>query len=817
MAKVLTTNGSAQTAGNWTPSGKPTVSDDLEIPEGKKCEIPTITKCRSLYVAKKAEISGIGALEVTPNAEPENSFGKNWALRIETEAVVSGYTGSFTFVGSFATTEQKISVDKSLTLKSAFNFSTASAKYKLEEELKTTEFIGFAEKATLDTNGKKVTCQAFRGFSVAKTKITLGVSEIVLTGGFELGVAWEAPKGAEATLSAASAKIVLQDSTTGSIFNGNGQSYGTVVMESRKGEFKGSNTIGTLEMKTAGLEATKFEEGTTQTVTTFTANGKAGSLVKMESTVVAKKWKLSKAATTVSLDYLELKDSGVNVTPNWYAGTHSTNVSGNEGWKFESLFVEFLRSLSATQGQTPALPKQANLIKPLTQGTNLGMAKLPQRTLSFAQAQALVLGNRAIGKPYPLVQNVAPVAAKLAFKVISVEQTSSVAERAQVGKPLAVSQPQSVGFGRAFSLALKLTQEQIAKAIKALPRFLTIEQPSQVTGLGKSVLSKLSTAQNQNLFYSVAGKKSLSTAQNQNVGQLKEVPKAFSVSQGQTASLSKLQLRILRVIQEVIASPSRKALSKTVALVQVASPAVLKRVSTKTLSVIQGTIVFLQEPQHVEIRILSVVQPTVASLNKFTQKVILVTQPVTLAVKKFIPKEIKVAQANEANVRKSLPRTLLVSQPQIANMESRVLALFKIALTALQNIIPLSSKTLAKRMPLEQETVAKVNKGFAVSLKASVETIIEGTKTFLTRIFVVQNLTPEAGRSNIGRHPSAGAIIWILDEHKVIRVENTLHQYEGEIIKTPGQPDKLLFTLRKRGLEPAPPKKGSTRDPQWQP
>jgi hypothetical protein len=77
-----------------------------------------------------------------------------------------------------------------------------------------------------------------------------------------------------------------------------------------------------------------FYETRTYTVTNFNVSGTAGNLVTLQSRGAGTRFSLSKASGTVSVDYLSIKDSNATGGANWYAGTHSTNVSNNLGWTF---------------------------------------------------------------------------------------------------------------------------------------------------------------------------------------------------------------------------------------------------------------------------------------------------------------------------------------------------------------------------------------------------------------------------------------------------------------------------------------------------
>jgi hypothetical protein len=83
------------------------------------------------------------------------------------------------------------------------------------------------------------------------------------------------------------------------------------------------------------LEGVGFAAGYTQTITgTFGVSGTAGYPFAIRSMDYGSQFTLSKASGTVSCDYLSITDSVATGGADWYAGTHSTNVSNNTGWIF---------------------------------------------------------------------------------------------------------------------------------------------------------------------------------------------------------------------------------------------------------------------------------------------------------------------------------------------------------------------------------------------------------------------------------------------------------------------------------------------------
>ncbi len=112
--------------------------------------------------------------------------------------------------------------------------------------------------------------------------------------------------------------------------------WGTVTFTGNGATIVGNNTFTTLNVNTAGLATgLKVTVDSIQTVTNFATNGYASNLAKILSSLADSHFHLSKAGGgQVSVDYMSIKDSVADQANTWYAGTHSTDVSGNSGWVF---------------------------------------------------------------------------------------------------------------------------------------------------------------------------------------------------------------------------------------------------------------------------------------------------------------------------------------------------------------------------------------------------------------------------------------------------------------------------------------------------
>jgi len=99
--------------------------------------------------------------------------------------------------------------------------------------------------------------------------------------------------------------------------------------------FADSATVsGTFTAITASSVIT-FNAGSTYAFANININGQASETkITLKSSTAGTPFTLSKASGTVSADYLSLKDSTATGGATFYAGSHSTDVSGNTGWTF---------------------------------------------------------------------------------------------------------------------------------------------------------------------------------------------------------------------------------------------------------------------------------------------------------------------------------------------------------------------------------------------------------------------------------------------------------------------------------------------------
>ena len=187
---------------------------------------------------------------------------------------------------------------------------------------------------TLDLNGKTLTVGATYATAAGTKDITFNGGTLVCPAVTVTAFNNAAPTGFTTTAGTGTGKISMTGAT-GKTFVGGGATYNCTLSNNGAGALtiSGSNTFAAIANSVQPTAFT-FTAATTQTVTDWNVSGTAGNLVTIISSTAGTAATLSKASGIVSSNYLSLKDSTATGGAAWYAGTTSTNVSGNLGWIF---------------------------------------------------------------------------------------------------------------------------------------------------------------------------------------------------------------------------------------------------------------------------------------------------------------------------------------------------------------------------------------------------------------------------------------------------------------------------------------------------
>lgn len=195
---------------------------------------------------------------------------------------------------------------------------------------------GGAHTGTVDFNGQTVTSKTISWSGTGVRTLTLGAATINLTA-TSVSNFWDLTTTTNLTFSGASATFVIGSYAFTRTWIGGGKTYGTltytVAGSAGQLNLKGTNTFTTLNFSdTNNARTLQFDGSNTITVTNFNVNGTVGKL--MTITNGSGTTTLSKASGIVVCDYLSITRQSAGGGATWYAGSHSTNVTGNSGWIF---------------------------------------------------------------------------------------------------------------------------------------------------------------------------------------------------------------------------------------------------------------------------------------------------------------------------------------------------------------------------------------------------------------------------------------------------------------------------------------------------
>jgi hypothetical protein len=191
---------------------------------------------------------------------------------------------------------------------------------------------------TMTASGNVTTSAWLASNNTVAKVLNMGSGTWTLTG---TGFVWNTATGAQLTINAQTSTIVISNtSATSKTFNANsGFTYNILTITGDNVAILDGNTFATLNVDNAALpNGLTLPSGATQTITSsFTTNGSAGNLAILKASTSGTAANLSMSSGTVAVDYMSLKDSRAIGGAAWYAGAHSTNVSGNSGWIFEGI------------------------------------------------------------------------------------------------------------------------------------------------------------------------------------------------------------------------------------------------------------------------------------------------------------------------------------------------------------------------------------------------------------------------------------------------------------------------------------------------
>jgi hypothetical protein len=218
---------------------------------------------------------------------------------------------------------------------------------------------------TFDANGHAVTTGTVSSSATTTRGINMGTGIWTLT---STGTIWNTATATNLTLNASTSTIIVSDTsaTSKSLSRSTGQTFYDVVVSGGTGIVSfisaTTSTIHNLSVTTPPANI-RFNSPATYTFTgTAFPQGTAGNLITIDTNNAGTAATVSKSSGTIVTDYVSLKDSTATGGATWYAGMHSTSVSGNTGWLFSSpLSVTQTAKAAIGQTQTKTQPATARI------------------------------------------------------------------------------------------------------------------------------------------------------------------------------------------------------------------------------------------------------------------------------------------------------------------------------------------------------------------------------------------------------------------------------------------------------------------------
>jgi hypothetical protein len=255
-------------------------------------------------------------------------------LTLSTGMTLTATSNPLTFAGTSGT---QLITSNGKTMDFPITFDGVGGTFQLQDAmtLGSTRQVSFTN-GTVDLNGYTLTSGTGRTNTGTKN-ITFNGGTLLLSGSGSN--AWIGGSANFTTTAGTGTGAISMTSASAKTFGGGGATYNCNLNQGGAGDLTitGSNTFN--DIKNSVQPATiLFTAGTTQTVSDFTLSGTSGNLITIDSTT-ASQFTLSKASGTVSVSFVEVRDSIGTGGATWNAFTSNGNVDGgnNTGWIFSAV------------------------------------------------------------------------------------------------------------------------------------------------------------------------------------------------------------------------------------------------------------------------------------------------------------------------------------------------------------------------------------------------------------------------------------------------------------------------------------------------
>lgn len=317
-----TTNWANSSGGTGGTGTVPTAADNVFFDQAGTYTV-TMTgmlTCKSLTVAT-AGIAFSGSAQLTTYGDLSLCTGTSWPGSGQL-ILGSPESNSLTTSGTVLSCDLRLDAVGSYVLQDALNLASTTT-------------VTLAN-GSMDINGKSIAAGSLATVSGTKT-LTFNGGNITLSGGPN---AWlnQDPSGFTMLAGSADGNIRLSG-TTAQSFIGGDVTYpaNLVILGSGPITIADDNTFD--DIQTPGVPTTiLFTANSTTTVTNFSATGTATAYLTIGSTSPGSAANISLASGTVSVSYVNLRDSTATGGAQWQAliNNGNRNISNNSGWIFNS-------------------------------------------------------------------------------------------------------------------------------------------------------------------------------------------------------------------------------------------------------------------------------------------------------------------------------------------------------------------------------------------------------------------------------------------------------------------------------------------------
>lgn len=270
----------------------------------------------------------------------------------------------------------------------AMTFIAPGGTYTLEDDLNTSSNNLEVQMGTFNANGHNVTISSFQCNTAFTRTVKMGSGKWTLTAN---PTVWFTTTPTGLTLEPETATIELSDTTANAkaFRAGPGQVFAKMVIPAAgTGAISlsgaGPYTIKTLEVL-GGPKTITLLAAETFIFETLVLTSGEGKLITINSSISGTAAHIKVLTGKLSFDFLSIKDSTAEGGAEFFAGTHSENVSNNTGWVFSAPGKLIELALEDSQGVTEE--RASSPRKPLADGQPLADARASTAAKPLADGQ----------------------------------------------------------------------------------------------------------------------------------------------------------------------------------------------------------------------------------------------------------------------------------------------------------------------------------------------------------------------------------------------------------------------------------------------